>query len=118
MTYSGEVIHGDGEGRRLGYPTANIAVSEPLSGIFAGTVQLDGRTLPAALFASTRRPVLEAHILDFDADLYGKTITITALEKVRDDQTFASLDALKEQIEKDVQSVREYFRVHPCLPEL
>ena len=115
-TYRGIVIHGDGEGRRLGYPTANIAVPEPLSGIWAGTVTHDNRTYPAAVFASKRRAILEAHILDFEADLYGAEISIELKELIRSERTFESVEALCAAIAQDVQTISEYFRVRPCSP--
>jgi len=114
--YGGTVIHGDGEGRRLGYPTANIAIQETLSGIWAGTVAHDGREYPAAVFASKRRPILEAHLLDFEGDLYGQDIVISMTEPIRDERAFASIDELKAVIAKDVQKVRECLRVPPCSP--
>jgi riboflavin kinase/FMN adenylyltransferase len=115
--YSGVVIHGDGEGRRLGFPTANIQVEQRLSGIWAGTVTIDRHTYPSALFASVRRPILEAHILDFDGDLYGRHISVEIVQSIREDRAFSSIEDLRQQIVNDVQSVREYFRMPKCSPE-
>ncbi len=110
MNFSGTVIHGDGEGRRLGYPTANIeAIVEP--GIYAGHVEWRGENYVAALFANAKRPILEAHFLDFDADLYGETIVIHIEKKLRDSQVYTDEESLKRAIQGDVQTVREYYKV-------
>ncbi len=108
-TYTGIVIHGDGYGRRLGYPTANIEIIEPVTGVFAGTVDFGGTKYHAAIFASARRPILEAHLLDFDGDLYGKEIEVRIQTHLRDVRYFDDENELRAAITADVATVRAYF---------
>lgn len=107
--FSGIVIHGDGYGRTLGYPTANIEITEPLSGVFVGTVDFDGKTYHAAIFARDARPILEAHLLDFDGDLYGKEIVTQIQKRLRDARHFDNEDELRAAITKDVAAIGKYF---------
>jgi riboflavin kinase / FMN adenylyltransferase len=117
---SGRVVHGDKIGRRIGFPTANIQLRRKrvaLTGVFAVTVSgLGARALPGAASLGVRptlgqsaRPVLEVHLLDFDHPIYGKHVTVHFLHKLRDEAKFASLDALTEQIARDVAATRNYF---------
>ncbi len=105
-TYTGIVIRGDGYGRKLGYPTANVEITEPLSGVFLGVVEFDGKKYNAAIFASERRPILEAHLLDFDGDLYGKEIVAHIQERLRDARTFNDESELRAAIAADVALIR------------
>ena len=110
MNFSGTVIRGDGYGRKLGYPTANIEV-DASSGIYAGRVMFAGKTYQAAVFVTARRPhILEAHLLDFDGDMYDKTITVTLEKKIREDAQFKNEDELIAAIVRDAQVVRDYFK--------
>lgn len=117
---SGRVVHGDKIGRRIGFPTANIQLKRkrlPLTGIFAVTVSgLGGAPLQGAASLGVRptlgyglRPVLEVFLFDFNAEIYGAHLTVHFLHKLRDEAKFESLDALREQIAKDVQTTRQYF---------
>ncbi|MDE2598862.1 MAG: bifunctional riboflavin kinase/FAD synthetase [Rhodocyclaceae bacterium] len=116
---SGRVIHGDKIGRTLGYPTANIQHARarlPLSGIYAVTVDGLGKTLCGAASVGVRptiaeglTPVLEVHLLDFDRDIYGAHVHVNFHHRLRDEAKFASLDALKAQIARDVEETRNYF---------
>lgn len=106
MKFTGTVIHGDGYGRRLGYPTANIAISEPMSGVYAGMVELDGETYTAAVFARPNRLILEAHLLDFNDDMYGKQITIHTQNRLRDARNFDDEIELRLAIAADVATIR------------
>lgn len=109
-TYSGIVQKDLGEGKRIGFPTANIPMTDPHSGIYAGVVVIVGEKYPAAIYADERRKLLEAHLLDFNTDLYGTAIEITLLKKIRDDAQFTDEESLKEAIARDVEAVREYFK--------
>ena len=116
----GIVEKGDQRGRELGFPTANVAVSSrlclPADGIYAGTyVTPDGIEHPTAISLG-RRPtfyvdaelsLLEAHLLDFDGDLYGQPAKVRFLEWLRGEERFESVDALVEQIGRDVARTRE-----------
>lgn len=116
---SGRVAHGDKLGRELGFPTANIHLHRrktPLQGIFAVEVYgLEREPLPAVASLGTRPTVdgnsviLEAYILDFDENIYGRHIQVSFLHKLRDEEKYDSLDRLKQQIDIDVQQARAYF---------
>ncbi|PKO84898.1 MAG: bifunctional riboflavin kinase/FAD synthetase [Betaproteobacteria bacterium HGW-Betaproteobacteria-11] len=117
---AGRVVRGNGVGRELGFPTANIHIKHnrlPLSGIFAVTVSgLGGEPLSGAASLGVRptlgenlKPVLEVHLLDFAGDLYDRHVTVNFLHKLRDEEKYASLDALKAQIARDVEAVRAHF---------
>jgi riboflavin kinase / FMN adenylyltransferase len=120
----GVVRAGDGRGRDLGFPTANVVVGEratlPADGIYAGSLTRlrdgppDRRALPAAVSLG-RRPtfydeaaesLLEAHVLDFDEDLYGEAVEVAFVERLRGEQRFEEVEALVEQIGRDVAAVR------------
>ncbi len=104
--YKGTVIHGDGYGRKLGYPTANIEMTEPLSGVFVGVVEYDGKKYHAAIFASERRLILEAHLIDFDGDMYGKEIVVHIQKRLRDGRRFDDESELRAAIAADVAIIR------------
>lgn len=108
--YTGVVQHGEHKGTALGFPTANIRLEEEaLSGIYAGTVEVAGRTYTSALYANTKRGILEAHLLDFSNNLYGASITITVLEKIRDDIEYTNEQELVSSIQSDIEKTRTYF---------
>ncbi len=111
---SGVVAHGDERGRRLGFPTANLIPEEELAypghGVYACLA--DGR--PAAVsigvrptFDTGRGELIEAYILDFDGDLYDRTLTLEFLERLRGERRFDSAEALQEQMRADVERTRE-----------
>ncbi|MBI2710508.1 MAG: bifunctional riboflavin kinase/FAD synthetase [Actinobacteria bacterium] len=115
----GLVSPGDRRGRELGFPTANVAVPGdillPADGIYAGWfVRLDGTTLPAAISLG-RRPtfyeeahasLLEAHVLDFDGDLYGEHVAVRFVGRLRGEERFESVDALVAQMVRDCDRAR------------
>ena len=108
--FSGTVQKSSGEGARIGFPTANIPLSDTsLSGIFAGEVVVAEKIHPAAIYADQRRGLLEAHILDFEGDLYGQVIEIRLQKKIRDDATFESEEDLKQAIARDVAAARAFL---------
>ena len=117
---AGRVIHGDKIGRELGFPTANIQLRRkriPLAGVFAVTVDgLAEKSLPGAASIGVRptlgdglKPVLEVHLLDFAEEIYRQHVSVNFVHKLRDELKFESLDALKQQIARDVEATREYF---------
>ena len=111
MTHTGTVQKGGGYGRMLGFPTANISCDDTsLSGIYAATVRCEGEEYSAAVYADTKRQLLEAHLLSFSGDLYGKEIEIELLKKIRDDKEFADDTEAKRAIAADVEAVEAYFR--------
>lgn len=114
----GEVVPGDARGRSIGTPTANLAVppaiAVPAAGVYAVTV---GRTADEALSGVANigtRPTfggegltVEAHLLDFDGDLYGQTLRVRFVGRIRDEQRFDGPDALVAQIRDDIEAARE-----------
>jgi riboflavin kinase/FMN adenylyltransferase len=115
----GIVAHGDERGRELGFPTANVSVPGeillPADGIYAGWFQrADGAVLPAAISLG-RRPtfyveanvsLLEAHVLDFDGDLYDEHVRVRFVERLRGEVRFETVEALVEQIGRDCDVAR------------
>jgi riboflavin kinase/FMN adenylyltransferase len=117
---SGRVVRGDGLGRKLGFPTANVQIKHnrpPLTGIFA--VRLRGAAavpLPGVASLGVRptvkqqgAPVLEVHVLDYDGDLYRRHVRVEFLRKFRDEEKYADLGALTRRIALDVENARSYF---------
>ena len=127
----GRVIHGRQLGRTIGVPTANVQIRHdplPLRGVFVVDVALDETR--AAVPQATRRyhgianlgyrptlggdtrPLLEVHLFDFNADLYGAHLDVRFLAKLRDEMTFPNFDALTNQIRDDLAQARAFFVQH------
>jgi riboflavin kinase / FMN adenylyltransferase len=111
---TGEVVHGDERGRTLGFPTANLipddALAYPGHGVYAALA--DGR--PAAVsigvrptFDTGRAELIEVYVLDFDGDLYGRSMDVEFIDRLRGERRFDSVDALVEQMHDDVARTRE-----------
>lgn len=106
----GVVEHGRRLGRELGFPTANLAVPDDVAaedGVYASRAEVDG-TVFRAMSNLGRNPSvggterrLETHLFGFSGSLYGRRLRVELLEKIRDEQTFASVEALREQIARD-----------------
>lgn len=117
MKVSGVVKPHKGNGRKFGYPTANIAVdSGAEEGVFVGYTTLRGGRLPSIIFIGTAETLgetnkrLESYILDFpDEDLYDELIEVEVLDQLRDNQKFDSIDDLIEQMHQDERNARDYF---------
>ncbi|NNH74984.1 bifunctional riboflavin kinase/FAD synthetase [Nocardia uniformis] len=115
----GVVVHGDGRGKGLGFPTANVAppihAAIPADGVYAGwfTVLGESDTRMAAISVGTnptfdgRNRTVEPHILDFDGDLYGKRVAVDFIEQLRGMRKFDSIEDLVEAIGRDVKQARE-----------
>jgi riboflavin kinase/FMN adenylyltransferase len=115
---SGEVMHGQARGRSIGFPTANLNISNlqllPQPGVYAGICGLpDGRKLPSVINLGYRPTVTndqmlsaEVHILDFSQDLYGQSLTLEFWRYLRAEEKFSSLGALGNQIESDCCTAR------------
>ena len=119
---SGEVVLGKQLGRTIGVPTANVQVWErqvlPAYGVYATQVTVGDSVYAAATNVGERPTVdgskrmsVEAHLLDFEGDLYGQTITVEFIEHIRAEQKFAGLDALKAQISADINTTRSLIRL-------
>src|SRR5262249_42689317 len=115
----GNVVHGDGRGRTLGFPTANVCTANellPPNGVYATTAIIGGVVWPAInhictrpTLHSSRRITAEAHVFNFDRDLYGSTVRVAFVQRLRDERAFESLDLLKAQIEADCGRARVLF---------
>jgi riboflavin kinase/FMN adenylyltransferase len=119
----GTVEEGDRRGRELGYPTANLAPDEELVrpglGIYAG--RADGRAAAVSVgvrptFDSARGVLIEAHLLDFEGDLYGRELRLEFLARLREERRFDSPQALAEQMARDVEQAREACRAFATVP--
>jgi riboflavin kinase/FMN adenylyltransferase len=117
---SGRVVRGDGLGRKLGYPTANVQIKHnrpPLTGIFAvevhGAADTPLRGVASLGVRPTVKqqgvPVLEAYIFDFDHDIYGRHVRVDFFEKLRDEEKYQDLATLTRQIGLDVENARAWF---------
>ena len=116
---SGPVISGRKLGRTIGIPTANLAVPDgvivPRFGVYACKVMAEGRSYLAVTNVGNRptvgghRVTVEPWLLDFEGDLYGKTVTVEFFSFLRPEEKFASLEDLKKQILQDAQRTRQYF---------
>jgi len=120
----GYVVAGEGRGRQLGFPTANLAIANdyvrPTQGIFAGVAFLNERPHPAAVYIGTKptflknTPVIEVHLTRGEfPPLYDATLNVCLVEKVRDDQAFDSPQALQAQIQADVERIHDILSPMP-----
>ena len=114
----GRVVYGRQLGRTLGVPTANIQLQRyraALEGVYAVKVSIAGAVhggtanIGVRPTVDGREPLLEVHIFDFDADIYGELISVEFRHKIRDEQQFDGLDALKAQIHYDLATSREWL---------
>ncbi|MEW6982145.1 bifunctional riboflavin kinase/FAD synthetase [Colwelliaceae bacterium 6471] len=115
----GRVFHGDKRGRQLGFPTANLLLKRrvsPVSGVYVVKVQVEEHYYYGVANIGSRptisgvRPQLEVHIFDFDSDIYGQSIAVEVLKKLRNEMKFDSIDALTAQINKDSEQARLFVR--------
>jgi len=118
---AGRIVAGRGLGAQLGFPTANIACGPrppPLAGVFAVEVEGGGGARcgvanagfrPTLEDAGLRRWQLEAHLLDFSGDLYGRRLEVRPLFRIRDEKKFSSVEELKENIAGDIVAARRWF---------
>lgn len=111
---SGPVLHGRQLGRQLGFPTANLAVPEeaPVSdGVYRARVEVEGRRYLGMANVGDNPSVggcrrrLEVHLFDYEGDLYGRTVGVELLEKIREEQRFATIGELRRQLAADRQQI-------------
>jgi riboflavin kinase/FMN adenylyltransferase len=111
----GMVTHGAKRGRTLGFPTANLEAIDTLlpgEGVFAGRAFVSSQRLPAAIHVGANKTFaeshvqVEVHIIDYEGDLYGQPLEVDFLAKLRESHTFASKEALIEQLAKDIATAR------------
>ena len=114
----GRVAHGNKLGRTIGFPTANIMLNRlvtPIQGVFAVEVETPNGLFQGIANVGNRptingtKPLLEVHLFDFAHQIYGKAIEVRFLKKIRSEIKFESFELLKQQIEKDVLAVKNYF---------
>lgn len=118
---SGYVVEGNRIGRTLGYPTANLGHADPSQvlpgqGVYIVMVKVEGRWHEAMANIGIRPTIdaenvtIEAHIFDFNKDIYGKKMDIAFLSRIRDEMRFNSLSELKIQLDRDALTARELLR--------
>lgn len=115
----GEIIHGDGRGRHIGIPTANLAVWQkkliPKKGIYASWARLDNQLIPSVVnigfrptfYESTNIQTIEVHLLDFNKDIYGMKMNLRFIDRIRDEKKYENADELMSQIHLDIIKSRE-----------
>ena len=116
LTISGLVVHGDARGRTIGFPTANLAIDDqhllPGNGVYAVRAGIGEDRVPGVMNVGVRptvdgtRLMVEVHLLDKSPDLYGQRLSVELITRIRDEQRFGSLEALIEQIRRDVEHAR------------
>src|SRR5690606_5969789 len=116
----GVIEHGAMRGRTLGFPTANLKPQNrviPKFGVYATAALVDGtwrRSITnigiRPTFENDSQPSIETFIFDFNGDLYGDSIRVRFLHRIRDERKFAGIEELKTQIEKDTARAANYFR--------
>jgi len=107
QVYRGIVQKGKRRGTALGFPTLNIPLAgAEVSGVYAAKVIVSGKEYQAAAFANPEQNVLEAHLLDFSGDLYGKNVEIELFERVRNSMSFSDDSVLRAVILDDIRRVR------------
>jgi riboflavin kinase/FMN adenylyltransferase len=115
----GQVVEGARRGRELGFPTANLATANellPPAGVYATLTSVRGTVYPSVTnvglrptFGDVSKPVVESYLLGFDADLYGRSLRLSFVLRLRDERRFADVDSLRAQIEADVRRARRLF---------
>jgi riboflavin kinase/FMN adenylyltransferase len=120
---SGRVVHGDGMGRKIGFPTANIQLKHnrpPLSGIFVVQVHAeDLGVLQGVASLGVRptlkqdaKPVLEVHLFEFKQQIYGKHLRVEFMQKLRDEEKYPDVETLIRHIALDVEHAKKWFEQH------
>ena len=117
---SGIVVPGKRLGRTIGFPTINVNVSDaalPADGVYIGEAAFHGQTLPC-LINQGYQPTLpsgerrvEAHILDYDGDLYGAIVALTYIKLLREERKFDSREELAMQLTSDIAAARAWFKI-------
>ena len=115
----GSVVRGEARGQGLGFPTANIDPQNrviPRRGVYVSAILIDKQWRQSVTnvgvrptFGDTAQSSIETHVLDWSDDLYGRTVRVRFLHRLRDEKKFSSIDELKSQIERDVARAEDYF---------
>jgi riboflavin kinase / FMN adenylyltransferase len=118
---SGAVVKGEQRGRTIGFPTANLAEIKtllPKPAVYAAIAVVEGKIWPAAVNIGTRptfgdtKISVEAHLIGFDGDLYGKTIDLDLISRLREIRSFGKIEELVEQLQRDVAEAREAVSIN------
>lgn len=108
--FTGIVQKGARRGSELGFPTINIPLTDAnVSGIYVARAKVGEEEYDAVAFADPHRGVLEAHLLDFAADLYNWNVRITLIKKLRESKRFDSVVELQQAIAQDIRETRAFF---------
>ena len=120
FSLSGEVTEGLRNGHKLGTPTANVRYADnkilPKDGVYMGYTTVDGITYDSVINVGSnptfdaKNITVESHILGFDCDIYGKTVKVDFIKRIRGDKKFGSLEELKMQIKSDIKTAKEQLR--------
>ena len=112
----GVVVPGDARGRTIGFPTANITMPDrlvrPATGVYAVQCEIDGVRYDGVSNVGTRPTfgggdeTIEVHLLDVDEDLYGKSVRVQFIDRLRNEQRFTSAETLVFQIKTDIEQAR------------
>lgn len=119
-TLSGVVIAGQKRGAKMGFPTANVMLTQSIpEGIYASTVKVGRGKYLAATFIGSAKTFneedikAESFILDFSEDIYGKSVEISLFKKIRNNESFSSVDDLIFQMQKDIVMIKNFFKNFP-----
>lgn len=118
----GTVVRGAGRGKQIGFPTANLESENelaPATGVYAGRAHVNGKSYvgatnvgyrPTVYGDSETTPTIETHLLDFEGDLYGKSVQLEFCVRLRKEKKYDSVDGLRRQIQLDIGRCRKYMR--------
>ncbi|OGT18402.1 MAG: riboflavin biosynthesis protein RibF [Gallionellales bacterium RIFOXYB12_FULL_54_9] len=120
---TGRVVHGDGVGHKLGYPTANIQLKHnrpALTGVFVVEAHMESLGVLRGVASlgvrptlkHSAKPILEVHLFEFNTDIYGRRLRVEFLQKRRDEQKFPDVATLTRQIASDVENAKKWFEQH------
>lgn len=120
LTFRGRVERGEGMARRLGCPTANIAIEQgiiiPALGIYVGEAEVDHMRFPSLICVSDGRTgvnlKMEVHLLDQEKELAGKSMTVVLLEKLRDIIPYPGEEEMAKLIQEDMKKSKAWFKTH------
>jgi len=119
-TVRGRVVEGDKRGRQIGFPTANLGLDQrwaiPADGVYVARTHVRGRWYPSAVNIGLRptfdlhQRTIESHLIDFSGDIYGEPIAVEFAARLRAEQRFSGLKAIRAQIARDVEAARDFFQ--------